>query len=62
MTTSPDDHRVLQIDAPGSTRPDLRPVDPRATASPTNDFDIVGSIDNRSVFNAATGENTPMNF
>tara|TARA_R110000772_G_scaffold55075_4_gene125688 strand:+ start:581 stop:739 length:159 start_codon:yes stop_codon:yes gene_type:complete len=39
-------------------RPDLKPVDPRATANPTNDFDIIGSIDNANTFNAATGKST----
>ena len=50
------------ISEPGSPRPDLKPVDPRATAAPTNDFDIVGSIDSNNVFNAESGESTPMNF
>ena len=41
---------------PDEHRPDLRPVDPRATASPSNDFHIAGSIDNESCFNVATGQ------
>ena len=56
------DDNDYQIHAPDPTRPNLQCEDPRGTASPTNDFTIVGAIDNRSVFNAATGENTPMNF
>lgn len=48
------------IGEPGSPRPDLKPVDPRATGGATNDFDIVGSIDSNNVFHADTGESTPM--
>jgi hypothetical protein len=40
-------------------RPDLKPVDPRATASPTNDFEIAGSIDNQNTFNPSSGS-TPV--
>jgi len=47
---------------PDPTRPDLKPVDPRGTASPTNDFTIAGSIDNESVFNVATGESECSRF
>lgn len=43
-------------------RPDLRPVDPRASASPTNDFTIAGSIDNENVFDVSTGKSIPSRF
>jgi hypothetical protein len=42
----------------GSPRPDLRPVDPRATASGNPDCTIVGSIDSNNDFNLANGEST----
>ena len=42
-----------------NARPDLKPVDPRKTANPTNDFTIIGSIDNANTFDAATGKSTP---
>lgn len=48
------------IGEPGSPRPDLKPVDPRGTASPTNDFDIVGSIDSNNVFHADSGDSDSM--
>lgn len=44
----------------GSPRPDLKPVDPRATAHATNDFDIVGSIDSNNVFHVGEGESSSM--
>lgn len=47
---------------PDPTRPDLKPVDPRASASPTNDFYIAGSIDNESVFNVGTGQSERSRF
>lgn len=50
------------ISEPGSPRPDLKPVDPRATASSTNEFDIVGSIDSNNVFHVGEGESSPMNY
>lgn len=62
MNHQPEDQHILQIDAPDSTRPHLTCADPRGAMKVNNDFTIVGAIDNRSVFNAATGENTPMNF
>jgi hypothetical protein len=51
-----------EVEAPFPTRPDLKPDDPRGTASPTNDFTIVGSIDNESVFSASDGESHPMRW
>lgn len=48
------------ISEPGSPRPDLKPVDPRSTASPTNDFDIVGVIDSNNVFHVESGESDSM--
>lgn len=50
------------ISEPGSPRPDLKPVDPRNTASPTNDFDVVGAIDSNNVFHVDSGDSSPMNF
>ena len=51
-----------QIEAPEPIRPNLKPVDPRNTASPTNDFTIIDSIDNHSSFDVASGESRPMRF
>lgn len=47
---------------PDPIRPNLRPVDSRSTASPSNDFSIAGSIDNESTFDVATGESVPSRF
>lgn len=41
---------------PDEHRPNLSPVDPRATASGNPEFHIAGSIDNESCFNLATGQ------
>lgn len=46
---------------PDQHRPDLKPTDPRSTASPSNDFHVHGSIDNQTIFNAASGECEPFN-
>jgi len=44
---------------PDQHRPNLNPVDPRATASSNPAFDVIGSIDNQSCFDLATGTSTP---
>ncbi len=44
---------------PDEHRPNLHPVDPRATASHNPSFDIYGSIDNESCFDLATGTSRP---
>ena len=46
---------------PEAHRPDLKPADPRGRNSAPNDFHIHGTIDNQSIFNAATGESEPFN-
>lgn len=56
------DPKTGLISEPGSPRPDLKPVDPRATASPTNDFDIVGGIDSNNVFHVGSGDSSSMNY
>lgn len=43
-------------------RPDLSPVDPRATASGNPEAYLHGSIDNESCFNLATGKSEPSRF
>ena len=57
--TDPDNRLISE---PGSPRPDLKPVDPRSTANPTNDFDIVGVIDSNNIFHVGSDESSPMNF
>lgn len=59
---APDNDNCGTIASPGSPRPDLKPVDPRGTASPTNEFDIVGVIDSNNVFHVGEGESSSMNF
>lgn len=57
-----DDYPETESSFPDPIRPSLRPVDPRASASPSNDFRIAGSIDNESVFNAGTGQSECSRF
>ena len=44
---------------PDEHRPDLRPNDPRATASGNPEFHIHGSIDNESCFDIGAGKSIP---
>jgi len=46
---------------PNSSRPDLKPADPRGRNAASNDFYIHGSIDNQMIFNAGSGECEPFN-
>jgi hypothetical protein len=39
----------------GEHRPDLKPIDPRNTGNPTNDFHIMGSIDNETSYDVDDG-------
>lgn len=55
----PNDDYDSTDEFPHPLRPDIRPVDPRATASGNPEFHIMGSIDNESCFNLATGQSEP---